>query len=241
MQPLQWFGSWLLTPTAWFVLTQFCALWCLGTGRWKTGRTIFALSIASFLIVFYSPLGGVVIRPLEQAYNGRALPQRIDGIIVLGGAEAEALTRAYGQPTFGEDSERLSEVLALAKRNPHARLVFTGRAGEAYVFAQFLASQGHDPATATSETASSNTYESAVHTYRLLAPRTGEVWVLITSAYHMPRAHGAFRKAGWDIVPYPVAYRALPGRGRGDANAVTFEVAVHEWLGIASYKLRGRM
>jgi uncharacterized SAM-binding protein YcdF (DUF218 family) len=232
---------WLLTPACWFLIAQLVAVWCLWTNRWKLARWIITLSAIAFIAVFYTPFGGVLIRPLEQAYLEPVLPGRIDGIVMLGGSEDDDLTKAYGRATFGDDSERETELLALARRYPEARLVFTGTSSEADVFKVFLASQGHALDRVTLETDSANTYDSAFHTYRLLRPAPEQVWVLVTSAYHMPRAWGAFRKAGWDIVPYPVAYRALPQFGSGDANPVTFSTAVREWLGIAAYKLGGRM
>lgn len=231
----------MLNPASWFLIAQLVAVWCLWTNRWKPARWILTLSVIAFIAVFHAPLGGVLIRPLEQAYSAPLLPQRIDGIVMLGGSESDGLTKAYGRAIFGDDSERATELLALARRYPEARLVFTGDSGEADVFKVFLASQGHALDTVTLEIDSGNTYDSAVHTYQLLRPAPGQVWVLVTSAYHMPRAWGAFRKAGWDIVPYPVAHRALPQFGGGDANPGTFSTAVREWLAIAAYRILGRM
>ena len=57
------------------------------------------------------------------------------------------------------------------------------------------------------EDQSRNTAENAVLTKRVVKPSDGGQWIVITSAFHMPRAIGTFRKAGWQAIPYPVDYR----------------------------------
>ena len=95
------------------------------------------------------------------------------------------------------------------------------------------------------ETRSRNTEENAVFTKELVQPKPGERWLLVTSAQHMPRAIGCFRRAGFPVEAYPVdwhtrrALRLAPmetlsgGLGRLDN-------AVHEWIGLVSYWLTGR-
>ena len=82
---------------------------------------------------------------------------------------------------------------------------------------------------------------------RLLAnPKPGERWLLVTSAYHMPRAMAAFRAAGFPVEAYPVDWRT-----RGPIDAVQpfgslgeglrrTDTAVHEWVGLLAYRLTGR-
>jgi uncharacterized SAM-binding protein YcdF (DUF218 family) len=57
------------------------------------------------------------------------------------------------------------------------------------------------------EDRSRNTVENAVFSKAIVQPKRGERWLLVTSAYHMPRAIGVFRKAGFPIEPYPVDWR----------------------------------
>ena len=87
--------------------------------------------------------------------------------------------------------------------------------------------------------------ENAQFTKTLVAPQTGEVWLLVTSARHMPRSIGVFRKAGWSMVAYPVDYVTpqpvgMPlgfnvARGLGAVDA-----AAYEWIGLVYYRLTGR-
>ena len=82
---------------------------------------------------------------------------------------------------------------------------------------------------------------------QIASPKEGERWLLVTSAYHMPRAVGLFRKAGFAVEPYPVDWRvgsdaadilsfsnvAVDGLGRTD-------VALREWIGLVAYRVVGR-
>ena len=60
------------------------------------------------------------------------------------------------------------------------------------------------------ETRSRNTYENAVYSKELAQPQPGQIWLLVTSANHMPRAVGCFRAVGFDVIPYPVDYDTGP-------------------------------
>jgi uncharacterized SAM-binding protein YcdF (DUF218 family) len=69
---------------------------------------------------------------------------------------------------------------------------------------------------------------------------------VVTSAMHMPRAIGIFRKAGFSVVAYPVDYRTasalrdwtFPRHAAG--NFALAETALHEWIGLAAYWLTGK-
>jgi len=97
------------------------------------------------------------------------------------------------------------------------------------------------------ERGSRNTQENAEFSKALAAPKNGERWLLVTSAYHMPRSVGVFRKAGFDVEAYPVDWRlgeradllrfstlALDGLERVD-------VATREWMGLVAYWATGKI
>ena len=98
----------------------------------------------------------------------------------------------------------------------------------------------------TFENRSRNTYENATMTRAIVQPRPGERWLLVTSAAHMPRSMGIFRRAGWNMIAYPVDYRTF-----GDARDVRpttlaldalrrIDAALHEWIGLLVYRLTGK-
>ncbi len=159
------------------------------------------------------------------------------------------------KPCFSE-GERVVEAAILAKRYPNARVIFTGGTGsllvansptEAQQVKKLLVELGVDPSRITLEADSRNTDENARFTAELVHPQPKQRWLLVTSAYHMPRSMGLFKKAGFNVTAFPVAFRTL-GEGRGPQwetdparNLETFEIAAHEWIGLVAYWATGRI
>lgn len=248
----------LAQPSSVAVLALFAGIWLLGRGR--APRLSRWLAWGGLLLLVgggLSPLGNVVILPLEQRFAGVPAPQpgsRVDGIILLGGFEDAHVSAGRGGLGLNEAAERITEGLRLALAHPEAKVVFTGGAGGLFATAEasgpvgaFLADAGVDPARLVLENRSRNTYENAVFTREMVKPAPGQRWYLVTSAYHMPRAVGLFRKAGFDVIPYPVDYRT---RGHGDVTRtfaripqglMRLDVAVNEWIGLFAYRVLGRI
>jgi uncharacterized SAM-binding protein YcdF (DUF218 family) len=212
--------------------------------------------LAALLAIGVAPAGALVIAPLENRFPAppRDLPPPT-GVVVLGGAIDDEVSRARGQTTFAEGAERLTEAAILARRYPSARIVYTGGSNsllgrpssEAEDARALLVAMGVDPQRITLETRSRNTDENARFTAALVHPESGQTWLLVTSAYHMPRAMGLFRKAGFAAVAYPVDYCTVGGRAdwRPEANLPRgleiFDLAMHEWVGLIAYRLSGRI
>ena len=202
------------------------------------------------LILALFPIGTVLLRPLENRFPDPGLPDQVDGIIVLGGGQNMAVTRTRGHITMNGSGERLIEAVALSRRFPDVRIVFTGGNGpsgltEADVARMTFEALGLSSDRVVFEDRSANTYDNAVLTYQAMTPKPGETWLLVTSAWHMPRSMGVFRKAGWQVIPYPVDFRTAPS-GSGlfgvglDGNLRGLTLALHEYLGLLAYRLMGR-
>lgn len=245
--------GWLATnPLVLWGLSLLVALIQLWRGRLRSGRIVLTLVVLVALVLVASPLGDMALAALEDRFPPPADLDHVDGIVVLGGAAEEALTRARGQVTLNNTAERMTEFVALARRHPQARLVFAGGSGvlghpelrEADTARRFFAEQGLDPARVVFEDESRNTRQNAVNARVLVGPAENERWLLVTSAFHMPRAVGCFRAAGWPVVPYPVDYRTLPG---GDSvpgaqiygRLPALLLAWHEFTGLVAYAVLG--
>jgi uncharacterized SAM-binding protein YcdF (DUF218 family) len=212
-------------------------------------------SVVFIAIAGWSPLGNVLILPLEERFApfdpSRGAP---DGIVVLGGAIAPAVSAARGVVALNEAAERLTVTAELARRYPKARIVFSGGSNallsdpiaEAPFAVDELEALGVARSRITAEEQSRNTIENAVFSRLVAQPKPGERWLLVTSAYHMPRAIAAFRAAGFPVEAYPVDWRTrgpidalVPFDSLSDGLART-DAAVHEWVGLLVYRLSGR-
>lgn len=216
-------------------------------GRWIVVSVALALGLLAVLPA------GIWLAPLENRFpRPDGLPARVDGVIALGGALDVKRSHRRGAPELTEAADRLAALLELARRYPRARLIFTGGNGsllddgtrEADLVPDLLARIGLDSGRLILERGSRNTHENALLSKALANPRPGETWVLVTSAFHMPRAVGVFRRSGWPVIPYPVDHQGLggpdwtsaPNLARGLAEVT---LATKEWAGLIAYRLFG--
>lgn len=221
----------------------------------RAGMSILLTGVALLLIAGYSPLGNLLLLSLSERFppwqdTGRAP----DGIIVLGGAIDSEVSAARNTIELDASAERIIAMLELARRYPGARIVYSGGSGnliqnsvaEAPIANRLLAEFGVAPERIVLEDTSRTTVENARFTRKLVAPKPGERWLLVTSAHHMPRSIGVFRAAGFDVEAYPVDWRT---RGFSDATwpfdklsagLARCDVAVHEWTGLVAYWISGK-
>jgi uncharacterized SAM-binding protein YcdF (DUF218 family) len=226
--------------------------------RWAPlGRRLLVISVALLAIMGFSPLGKLLLYPLEQRFPpwdaSRGAP---DGIVVLGGAIDLDLSAATGAAVFSRAADRIVAAAALARQYPNARIVFSGgnanlvsdsSAKEADYALSVFESLGIAKARLTLERGSRNTLENAEFSRAIANPKDGERWLLVTSAFHMPRAVGLFRKAGFVVEPYPVDWRVGSAANLMRFSQIAVEgldrtdIAVREWMGLAAYWATGKI
>ncbi|MBF0093019.1 MAG: YdcF family protein [Alphaproteobacteria bacterium] len=243
----------VMDPAALLFMALVAGTAALWTRRWRGGRAIVGGAVVGILFLGVVPVGDWLLIGLENRFpRVEVLSGRVDGIIVLGGFADQFVTTARGQPSVNGSIERLTEFMALADRHPDARLVVAGGSGdpfrqdlkESLVTRRFMAQWGFDADRVVFEDRSRNTYENAAFAKALARPVPGERWVLITSAFHMPRAVAVFRAAGWPVIPYPVDY-LTEGRLRwrprlNPVEGLASLWVTHEWAGLLAYRLMGR-
>jgi uncharacterized SAM-binding protein YcdF (DUF218 family) len=221
----------------------------------RTGRVLLSLSILLFLAFGLLPLGKLLFAPLEERFPPwDASSGAPDGIVVLGGAVDPELVPVRRASELNEAAERVTVIAELARTYPSARILYSGgnaslmpRGGsEARIAAVLLESLGVPPKRLILEDQSRTTAENAAFSARIVMPKPGERWLLVTSAFHMPRSIGAFRKAGFAVEAYPVDYRSA---GAADlwipfdsvaGGLRRTDTAAREWVGLMVYWLTGR-
>lgn len=145
----------------------------------------------------------------------------VTGIIVLGG-------------TFnGRDlpGERFLAGVRLAKQYNKAKVIIVGagRFGPGNGPYEAMIAAGVAPERVMIETRSTNTFENALYSMELLTPSPNDNWILITSAYHMPRAVGVFRKAGFQIEAFPVDEGPSDDGGRAAVAFKEIRALIYFW------------
>jgi len=244
----------LLAPEKVVLLLFFLGVIFIWT-RWNVaGRWLISAATVILLIPTLFPVGDFLLWPLEERFSAPSeLPKDISGIIALGGGEEAVITLTREQPSFNDGAERLTTFVALARRYPNAKLIYAGGIGSLYqqnyksnVTAQkFFKQMGLNTDRVLFDSHARNTAENAANSLKLLGEKPEGNWVLITSAYHIPRAVGIFRKIGWDVIPYPVDYKTT-GQWKLDwgfpslFNFIMFSQGLHEWAGLAVYWMTGR-
>jgi uncharacterized SAM-binding protein YcdF (DUF218 family) len=221
--------------------------------RHRYGAAISAGALLAVVAGALSPLGNMLLIPLEQRFPVTDFPaQQFDGIIILGGSY-DTVSHGYLSTIYLEDdTEPMAVVPDLARRYPKARIIFSGGTdpstpgpSEAAIVKQYFISFGIAPERILIEERSQTTEQNARFTADLIHTMQGARFLLVTSAYHMPRAMGAFRKAGFNVIGFPVGSRThgwsefwWPSNTGAD-NMRRLDVALHEWLGLLDYRLLG--
>ncbi len=247
LNPLNFLFLWVLAATA------------LLYGRsWRRGRAMLALCFGLGLALSIYPLDQKLVSSLEDRFSKPSI-DHVDGIVVLGGAINVPMSTARDRPSINEAAERVTEMVALMHRYPDAKVIFSGGSGnpfdqtvkEADILRRLLADMGVDDSRVIYEDQSRNTYENALYSKHLAQPVEGQVWLLVTSALHMPRAMGCFDAVGWRMNAWPVNYLST-GKGHADFTPDIFTGhvftlhrlqifgnALHEGIGLVYYHLRG--
>lgn len=253
----------ILSKVFWFVAQPVSVVFLLvllgmvlaGFGRRRLGMVAAGLGVLLLGLVSYTTVGEVMISPLENRFaRPEVMPQDVSTILLLGGSTSGRISAARGMSEFSDAADRPIEALRLARVYPQAQILATGGVGqllsqgaetEAVTTERFLRGMGLPPDRFMLEDASRNTAENAQFTAEMLVGREGTM-LLVTSAFHIPRSMGLFRKAGLDPIAWPVDYRSTGTEVfRIDltdpvVNIETTTIALREWIGLLAYNWTGQ-
>ena len=191
-----------------------------------------------------------LLRTLENRYPVPTVEAvgRHAGVIVLGGAtEHPDIYQAHGQVPLGGAAERMTVPVGWMRQHPQLQLVFSGGEGrlqatgvsEAELAKAFYQQQGVDMGRVVLEGGSRTTRENALQVVALLGERCKQPWLLVTSAWHMPRSVPEFEAVGCQVTPYPVDFRTGAATAWSEyslaRSLLLWQTALHEWLGLWVY------
>lgn len=221
--------------------------------RGVLGRIVIFVGISVLTLMSIPTVAGKLIAGLEPypALQPEALVETgADGILILG-AERYSWAPEYGGDTVGAKSLERLRYGALLHRATGLPVYVTGGSPEpeypplSWLMAKVL-EQEFAIAPAGVEDRSLTTEENAAYSARMLAADGIGRVLLVTHAWHMPRAMGAFERAGVETIPAPTYFVHREGGREPDygdwlpsARAFTISYfALHEYLGQAWYQVK---
>ncbi|MEO6298473.1 MAG: YdcF family protein [Paracoccaceae bacterium] len=239
----------------WLLLSFLLGLIALYRNRTGTAKLWLTLSFAATLILTMFPVGDVLLARLESQYPANPPVTHVDDIIILGGGEDIDAFRRWGGTEVNEAGERLIATVVLSRQFPDARIIYTGGTASlggdtnpqdpSEIMRDAWIAMGVAPDRITLEQNSRNTAENARFTLAQIQPKPGQIHLLVTSAWHMPRSVATFERNGWTgLVPWPVDFRSGPlnsGPGwRLDKNLTALNLALKEYAGLVAYWIAGQ-
>jgi uncharacterized SAM-binding protein YcdF (DUF218 family) len=245
----------MLMPSSLLLLAIVAGFVALVRGQTTRARRLIGGALMILALVSILPIGNVLIQPLENRFSRPPLdPRGIDGIILLGGGEDARTAHLRGVMALNEAGERITETAALARRSTRARVLVSGGSGAllpgdeavARLVGDMLIALGVARNQLLLEGASRTTYENAIEARRIADPKPGQRWLLVTSAWHMPRAVGVFRAANFEVIPWPVDFRTGGGFEWRDLlpgpieSLRRIDLVAREAYGLVAYRVSGR-
>jgi uncharacterized SAM-binding protein YcdF (DUF218 family) len=236
-------------PMFWLAIWWFAALVIISKWR-RAAHTMLWSGLFVLFLLGFEAFPNMLLRPLENRFS---VPQPHGiashaGFIVLGGAvEQPKKFHEHGQVPLNGSAERMTIPVSWMRSNIHFELVFSGGEGrmitsgttEATLAGAFYKEQGLDMQRVRLEDGSRNTRENAQKVATLLGDSCQKNWLLVTSASHMPRSMEEFNAVGCHVTPYPVDFQTSSTTAWTEyslANSLMrWQVALHEWLGLAVY------
>lgn len=224
-------------------------------GIWRKRRLKRSIWIALVITFFFgnSYIANRVMTWHEYPMQDLEDYAQYDYAVVLGGFSRNRLDN--GRLEFNESGDRLIAALDLLRTNKVNKIIISGGDGslyktginEANEVLSYLKMVGYDSEQFIIEPTSKNTYQNAVNTAKLI-PDSANV-LLITSAFHMPRAAKCFKKQNIKFTPFPVDY-LMDGSSQYSPNALLvptgtafhkWEILLKEWVGIFAYRMTGKI
>ena len=203
-----------------------------------------SLFLVLLIMALLNVLGSLLLRPLETRFPALqpALTDRVAGIILLGGFSLNSRVASELRKDVASERvdirsglpNRVRETVRVSKLYPDARVLFSGGGTtQGQLVIKLLMRLGIEPERIIIEDRSQNTAENAKFSKMIAAPKPSEKWLLVTTAFHMPRAMGAFRAVGFPVQADPVDTDDVGNRQQA-------MLALREYVALLAYWLSGR-
>lgn len=237
----------MTAPSQVMTACMLLGLMFLFFGKTRKGA-VCLLAFGATLYMFFGigPVSYWLLGRLEHRYppvhNLQSL-HGIDSIVILSGYAVRDMSFPISSAVNCPTAFRLVEGARLWQFSKEKRIWISGNEETTGVMRQFLVCLGIPPGQITLETESNNTYENARNLKQEIGDRS---FVLVTSAGHMPRAMAIFHRLGMKPLPAPTDFYCSKNPVKANFFPSPFhhmcsDLAVHEYLAMLWYRLRGRI
>ena len=244
----------ILNPFNIFIFITYVTIILFFISFRKLSLIIFFINLSFISLISFLPIGSYIIYNIEKEYHSfTKIPERVDGILILGGATNPLLFKEFDQVSLNDSAERLVESVKIINKFKNAKVIFSGGSGKinrpdlghSQVAKLFFKNIGIDTNRILFENKSRNTFENIIFSKKIANLKKNENWILITSAFHMKRALLIADKIDWELIPYAVDFKNVKDFKFDPnlkllSNLNLFQKGSHEWLGLISYYLMGR-
>lgn len=244
----------ILNPESLLLISLSIIIFLFVRRKDNIAKKLLYFTVSIFMVIGFLPIGSWLIYPLETHFPSHPkLPERVDGIILLGGSFITSTSQSWNKVQTNQYADRIHDFLALIHQYPTAKAIFTGgsanvtnqRHTEAYFAEQLFNRIGIKKNRIIYENKARNTFENVIYTKQIAQPQPEETWIVVSTAYHLPRAVGIFCKQNWNIIPYPADFHTNPEELLAPSlnlsgNLQQLNEGIHEWLGLTAYYLTGK-
>ena len=246
---------WLIVnPFNIFILITLFTMFLYFINSRRLSLIIYLINFIFIALISFLPIGSYLTYIIEKEFHTNTkIPERVDGILILGGATNPLLFKEFDQISLNGSAERLVESVMIIRKFEKAKVIFSGGSGivnrsdlgHSQVAKLFYKKMGVDINKIFFEDKSRNTHENIIYSKKIAKPKKNENWLLITSAFHMKRALLIAEKNNWKFIPYAVDFKnikefKLTPNLNLLSNLNSFQSGLHEWLGLVSYYIMGR-
>ena len=234
-------AGFLLPPTPLFILLLVALMLLCFTKRQRLGQVLAFIATALLIAITYTSTANFLLKYLENQYQPFSITAKNSAkrIVVLSGSSYDL--PAYGHQPYGSTGLRMLEGVSVFKQLPQeTKLIISGTTNDTKAMAMAALVMGVPESNIITEGNSSDTKDSVNNVKRIVG---GDNFVLVTSAFHMPRAIRLFKKQGLSPIPAPTDYCSksgdnlfsLHGAFPDPRNIFLTSQAINEYIGIAYY------
>lgn len=221
-------------------------IYFLFRNSYTKAKVFLFLTLTWFALLSYSPIANAILAPLENTHKALLQTPKVDHILVLGNGhtsnESLSITSQVNPTAINRLVEGIKHYNAL---NSNVKFVVSGYGGydkNSHAFMQeILASNlGVNKKDIIRFDKAKDTYEEALHIKKLLGNKE---FIIVTSASHMKRSMLIFKKLNLNAIAAPTNYLSHEEKSLKEyfsgKNVRKIEIAVHEYLGLIWYKIKG--